>query len=118
MLNRRWAIHIIRDILRRMAALEGLGRSQIRLIADMNFYQTEMYLSFLTDKGFITELDLGSSSNDAVLYQITPDGRDLLDRIEALITFLGIDEIEELPGNGSALARQRRREVITAASGR
>ncbi len=116
MSQRRWAIHIIRDILKRMAELEGLGRSQIRFITDMNFYQTEMYLGFLADRGFIAELELGSPVNGGPLYQITPQGGDLLDRIRELIDFMGIDEVGDLPGNGSKPSSQRR-EVVAAAGG-
>ena len=110
MIQRRWAIHIMRDILNEVALLSGLGRSQIRQIAGMNFYQTEEYIGFLLGRDFIAS---AAESNGESIYEVTPRGRHLLTEINALLEFMDVDTIEELP-LGNSRSKSGREAVAVA----
>ncbi len=110
MIQRRWAIHIIRDILNEVTLLSGLGRSQIRQIAGMNFYQTEEYIGFLLGRDFIAST---AESNGEPIYEVTPRGQHLLTEINELLVFMDVDTLEELPlGNSRSKSG---REAVAAA---
>ncbi len=108
MIQRRWATHIIRDILNEVMDLPGVGKSQIRFIASMNFYQAQDYIDFLLQRGFIASLP---PANGESLYGITPKGRQLLDQINGLLQFMDVDEIEEAP-QGNRHSSPRHREAV------
>lgn len=110
MIQRRWAIHIIRDILNEVTLLSGLGRSQIRQIAAMNFYQTEEYIGFLLGRDFLAAT---AESNGEAIYEVTPRGQHLLTEINELLEFMDVDTIEELPLGNS---RSRSGRVAVAAA--
>ena len=80
-----------------MVEMEGLGKGQIRLITGLNFYQSQSYISFLAERGFITEIEQSPVPNGNTLLQITVTGRQLLSLLEAVLSFMGFNDGEELP---------------------
>lgn len=97
--HRRWAIQIMRDILQHLAALEGLSKGQIRIILGLNFYQAQSYVDFLAERAYVTELDGSSASPGGPLLRITAKGKEVLSLIDGLLSFMGLNDAEELPEN-------------------
>lgn len=95
MTQRRWAIHILGDILSQVASLPGIRKGQIRSKTDMNFYQTEAYLNFLIEKGFISRMKSTNGQNGRAFYELTTGGEELLHRIQDLVTYMEVGSVEE-----------------------
>jgi predicted transcriptional regulator len=98
-IQRRWAIHIIREILNYIDGVQSPSKSQIRTMAAMNLNQTEAYLDFLLVREFIRESPAHSVTNgsNGTHYEITQEGRELTRRIDDLILFMGLEDAEEPP---------------------
>jgi predicted transcriptional regulator len=84
MISRRSDIEIMGDILR----LRNAGRTQIMYNADLNYYQLQKYLSFLTERGFMEKLPINDSHYH---YNSTPKGETLLGHIDKVMELLGLD---------------------------
>ncbi len=88
--NRRSRIEIIADILR-------LGRTiktDITCGCDLNYYQLQRYLRYLTERGFLKLEDPASARLE---YCPTLKGRELLDDIERVRALLGLPDRDEAP---------------------
>ena len=82
--RRRSDIEIIGDVLR--TGTNGAGKTRIMYRADMSYSQTEKYLCFLTDQGFLTKVSTGKSRS---MYYSTDRGNELLSSIDRLSEILG-----------------------------
>ncbi len=88
--NRRSRIEIIADILR-------LGRTiktDITCGCDLNYYQLQRYLKYLTARGFLRIEDPDNARRE---YCPTLKGRELLDDIERVRVLLGLPDRDEAP---------------------
>ena len=69
------------DIILEMLSLEEASKTQIMYASNMSYSQIQKYLQFLVDRGFMDRI---VKPNPGVKYRITPKGRSLLGRIEAV----------------------------------
>lgn len=72
------------DILR----LGEAGKTEIGLSADLGYQQLGTYLAYLVDKGFLEQ----QNRRRRAIYQVTPQGRELLQSIDQVTQSLGIDD--------------------------
>jgi len=77
-MKRRDSTRVIRDIL--LIARHGAVKNQIIYRANLNTRLTESYLDFLTAKGYVSRRD--SSGRIPAVYQITEEGKQLLDSLQ------------------------------------
>ncbi len=88
--TRRSKIEIIGDILR----LGKTIRTDITCGCDLNYYQLQRYLKYLTAEGF---LELDNPSGPRLQYRPTTKGQELLNHIEKVRTILDIPDRDEAP---------------------
>ena len=82
--NRRANIQIIGDILR----LKDAGKTEIMYSVNMSYNQLEKYLDFLLEGGFLRRVD----GKRIPVYQTTPKGKRLLQKIDKLVALLEWEE--------------------------
>ena len=88
--RRRSDIEIIADMLRMVT--NGAGKTKIMYHADMSYSQTQKYLWFLTNQGFlIREL----TCKPGAMYFSTEKGMDLLESIDHVIEKLGLNDSDK-----------------------
>ena len=88
--RRRSDIEIMGDVLR--IGTNGAGKTRIMYHADMSYSQTQRYLFFLTDQGFLIKVVTGKSRT---MYYATDRGNELLDSIDHLSEILGFYDVEQ-----------------------
>ncbi|MEE8414376.1 MAG: winged helix-turn-helix domain-containing protein [Dehalococcoidales bacterium] len=88
--RRRSDIEIIADMLR--LGKNGAGKTKIMYHADMSYSQTQKYLWFLTNQGFLIRVVSGKSR---ATYYLTERGNELLESIDHLAEILGLYEGEK-----------------------
>ena len=81
--QRRSNIEIIADMLR--VGENGAGKTEIMYSANMSYSQTQKYLDYLVNNGFINKVEMGST---VVAYQVTDSGLKLLRVIDTLMRML------------------------------
>ncbi len=82
--RRRSDIEIMGDVLR--TGKNGAGKTKIMYRADMSYSQTQKYLWYLTNQGFLIKVVTGKSR---VMYYATDRGNELLKNIDCLAEILG-----------------------------
>ena len=94
--QRRSSIEIMADMLR--LGKSGAGKTRIMYHADMSYSQTQKYLWFLTNQGFLIRVVAGKSR---AVYYVTDRGNELLESIDHLSEVLGWYNEEEyhIPAN-------------------
>lgn len=85
--HRRSNIQIIADILR--TGENGAGKTRLMYNSNMSYSQTQRYLSFLLNHGFIHSTN---PSQPKVTYQVTEAGFRLLRGIDSVTEMLGMLE--------------------------
>jgi len=65
----------------------GAGKTRIMYHADMSYSQTQKYLWFLTNQGFLIRVVAGKSR---AMYYATDRGNELLESIDRLAEILGL----------------------------
>ena len=81
--RRRSSVEIIADMLR--VGESGAGKTEIMYSANMSYNQTQKYLDYLINEGFLDKMDMGDS---VVAYQVTDTGMKLLKTIDNLMEML------------------------------
>ncbi len=81
--RRRSSVEIIADMLR--VGESGAGKTEIMYSANMSYHQTQKYLDYLINEGFLNKMDMGHS---VVAYQVTDTGLKLLKTIDNLMHML------------------------------
>lgn len=84
---RRSNIQIIADILR--TGENGAGKTRLMYNSNMSYSQTQRYLSFLLNRGFIHSTN---PSKPKVTYRVTAAGLRLLRSIDNVTEMLGMPE--------------------------
>src|SRR3989338_5444332 len=85
--RRRSDIEIIAEMLK--VSKHGAGKTKIMYHADMSYSQTQKYLGFLSDEGFIVRT---TTVNPSATYRTTESGLELLRGIDNVRGMLGLDE--------------------------
>ena len=99
-MKRRDSTRVIHDIL--LIAGHGIVKTQIVYRANLNSRLTELYLDFLTSKGYLSRHD--SDGGVSTVYQLTEEGRmflEVLRRVES--------QLEGLFPNSRGINDTRRR---------
>lgn len=81
--KRRSNIEIMADILR--TGEHGAGKTEIMYSANMSYSQTQRYLNYLVEQGFINRIDMDGTMT---AYQVTGTGKELLRAIDTLLNLL------------------------------
>ncbi|MFC1953325.1 winged helix-turn-helix domain-containing protein [Chloroflexota bacterium] len=83
--RRRSDIEIMADMLR--VVKNGAGKTRIMYHTDMSYSQTQKYLWFLTNQGFLIRVSVSKSH---AMYYATEKGYKLLETIDRLADILGL----------------------------
>src|SRR3989304_9311911 len=101
--RRRSDIEIIAEMLK--IRKNGAGKTKIMYRADMSYSQTQKYLGFLSNQGFIVRMRTVSPT---ATYQTTESGLELLKGIDNVREMLGLDDDKYFVPDFSSISRSDR----------
>ena len=91
--GRRSSIQIVSDTLR-LLRLGDAGKTEIMYTVKLSYYQTQRYLSWLSDINLIHQ---SARENRSPSYAITGKGLELLREIEAVQEMLHVRDLRDIP---------------------
>ncbi|MDF0591427.1 winged helix-turn-helix domain-containing protein [Candidatus Methanocrinis natronophilus] len=68
----------------------GANKTKIVYAANLNFRSVKPYLNLLENRGLITK---NTNEDDTIVYQTTPKGKDLVNKLDSLHEMLEYDDL-------------------------